>query len=274
MARREVVSFVRRGSRLSRSRQEAWDRLSDAWVLDIPEGSRDTLPAADARIVPEDVFGRRAPLVVEIGSGQGENIARAAATHPDRDFLAFEVYHPGIAQTLDHLERNGSPRNVRLVALDALHSLPTLMPHTSISEIWIYFPDPWHKSRHHKRRLVNPPLLDAIVPLLTDDAVVRLATDWAEYAFHMRTVLDADARFVSCYPEGSAPTGTTSDPVPEEMPATGWAPRFEGRALTSFERKAHDAGRLIWDMAYSLSPQSDSLSGVLTPPHPQESERP
>lgn len=258
---REVVSFVRRGSRLSRSRQDAWDRLADHWVLDLPRGERDTLPAAGVRLEPAEVFGREAPLVVEIGSGQGENIALAAAEHPERDHLAFEVYRPGIAQTLDRLERAGSPPNVRLLALDALHSLTALLPTRSITETWIFFPDPWHKARHHKRRLVNPALLDVLAPLLRAGGTLRLATDWAEYAHHMRQVLDADPRLGNLHPEGARPVGTASDPIPEDMPERGWAPRFEGRVLTSFERKARDAGRLVWDTAWRRRPDSTLLPG-------------
>lgn len=254
--RRDVVSFVRRGTRLSRSRQEAWDRLAGDYVLDIPRGERDTIPDPGVRLDPDGVFGRDAgaphPLVVEIGSGQGENIAAAAAAHPERDHLAFEVYLPGIAQSLDRIERAGSPTNVRLVPLDALHSLPTLLPAGAIHELWIFFPDPWHKSRHHKRRLVNPPLLDAVLPLMAEGGVLRLATDWAEYAVHMRGVLDADPRLLPLHPEGPRPAGEPSDPVPEETPERGWAPRFDGRVRTSFERKALDAGRLVWDLAYGV----------------------
>jgi tRNA (guanine-N7-)-methyltransferase len=248
---REIVSFVRRGTRLTPTRQAAWDRSADHWVLDVPRGPRDTVPApgTDLLDLPE-VFGRTAPLVVEVGSGQGENIVAAASSRPDRDHLAFEVYVPGIAQTLERLEKTGHPDNVRLLSLDAQHSLPVLLPAGSVSEIWVFFPDPWHKTRHHKRRLVNPPFLDAVLPVLAPGGLLRLATDWAGYAEHMRTVLDADPRLVNTVPDGPRPEGTTSDPVPEQMPRTGWSPRFEGRVLTSFERKAHDAGRLIWDLTY------------------------
>lgn len=253
-----MVSFVRRGARLTTSRRQAWDRSADTYVLDVPRGDRDTVPAAGERLDPEQVFGRRAPLVVEIGSGQGENIAAAAAAHPERDHLACEVYVPGLAQTLDRIERAGSPTNVRLLPLDAQRALPALLPPASIDELWIFFPDPWHKARHHKRRLVNPPLLEAVLPLLRDGAVLRLATDWAQYAHHMRQVLDAEPRLQQLCPRGERPAGSCTDPVPEDIAGTGWAPRFEGRVLTSFENKAHRAGRLVWDLAYRYSPERPS----------------
>lgn len=263
---RQVVSFVRRGSRLSPSRQDAWDRLADRYVLDLPRGDRDTLPAPGTRLEPVEVFGRRAPLVVEIGSGLGENIAAAATEAPGRDHLAFEVYAPGIAQTLEKIERAGGPTNLRLVPLDALHALPELLPASSISEVWINFPDPWHKTRHHKRRLVNPPLLEAIGPLFAPGGTLRLATDWAQYAHHMRQVLDADPAWTNLHPEGPRPPGTTSDEIPDDLASTGWAPRYGGRVRTSFERKAQDAGRLVWDLAFQVAPLDAATA-------PDESDR-
>lgn len=251
---REVTSFVRRGSRLSTSRRQAWDRLSDRYVLDVPRGERDTVPAPDERLDPADAFGRSAPLVVEIGSGLGENIAAAAAAHPERDHLACDVYIPGLAQTLARLDRQGCPDNVRLLPLDALRALPILMAPGSIDELWVFFPDPWHKARHHKRRLIGPMFAQRVLPLLADGGVLRVATDWAQYAAHMREQLDPDPRLESLCPQGEPPAGTASDPIPETMPERGWAPRFEGRVLTSFERKAHSAGRLIWDLAYRKVP--------------------
>jgi tRNA (guanine-N7-)-methyltransferase len=251
---REVVSFVRRGTRLTPTRQAAWERSADRYVLDLPRGARETVPAAGTRIDLPAVFGRRAPVIAEVGSGQGENIAAAARSHPERDHLAFEVYVPGIAQTLERLEKAGSPGNVRLLPLDAQHALPVLLPARSVEEIWVFFPDPWHKTRHHKRRLVNPPFLDAALTVLAPGGRLRLATDWAGYAAHMREVLDADPRVENMVPDGPRPAGGTSDEIPEQMPLRGWAPRFEERVLTSFERKAQDAGRLVWDLTYRTLP--------------------
>ena len=253
--RRGAVSFVRRGDRLSPTRQDAWDRLSQRYVLDLPRGDRDTVPAPDAHLDLGETFGRRGELVVEIGSGLGENIAAAAAGAPHRDHLAVEVYMPGIAQTLRRLERAELPDNIRLLPLDAQASLPALLPPAAITELWVFFPDPWPKTRHHKRRLINPEFLAELLPLLADGAVLRLATDWAQYAHHMRELLDPHPELQLLTPDGPRPEGTASDPLPEDLPVKGWAPRFEGRVKTSFESKGREAGRLVWDLAYTRGPR-------------------
>jgi tRNA (guanine-N7-)-methyltransferase len=250
---RDVVSFVRRGERLTPSRRSAWDRLSPEYVLDPPRGERDTLPGAGARLDLEELFGRSAELVVEVGSGLGENIVAAAAAHPERDHLGVEVYLPGLAQTLSRVERAEHPRNLRLLPLDAQRALPAMLPPASIGELWVYFADPWPKARHHKRRLINPPFLDAVLPLLAPGGRFRLATDWAQYAHHMRRELDARPELELLHPDGPRPEGVSSDRIPVGMPTTGWEPRFEGRVKTSFESKGTQAGRLIWDLAYRRS---------------------
>ncbi len=259
---RDVVSFVRRGERLTQGRQNAWDRLAPTYVIDPPRGRRDTLPAAGTRLDPEKVFGRRAELVVEVGSGTGDNIVAAALAHPERDHLGVEVYLPGLAQTLSRVERCGSPKNLRMLPLDAQRALPAMLPEGSIDELWVYFADPWPKQRHHKRRLINPPFLDAVLPLLADGARFRLATDWAQYAQHMRAQLDPRPELELLHPEGPRPEGDSSDPIPPSMPPTGWAPRFEGRVKTGFESKGQAAGRLIWDLAYTRVPRRPGPDGT------------
>ncbi|MDN6400638.1 MAG: tRNA (guanosine(46)-N7)-methyltransferase TrmB [Brachybacterium sp.] len=259
---REVVSFVRRGERLTQGRQNAWDRLSPTYVVDPPRGHRDTVPAAGTRLDLAEVFGRRAEIVVEVGSGTGENIVAAALAHPERDHLGVEVYLPGLAQTLSRVERSGSPENLRMLPLDAQRALPALLGEGSIDQLWVYFADPWPKQRHHKRRLINPPFLDAVLPLLADGATFRLATDWAQYAHHMRSLLDARPELALLHPEGPRPEGRSSDAIPPNMPTTGWAPRFEGRVKTGFESKGRAAGRLIWDLAYTRGPRRPVPDGT------------
>ena len=262
---RGAVSFVRRGDGLSPIRQDAWDRLGDRYVLDLPRGQRDTLPAPEASLDLGEVFGRRSELVVEIGSGQGENIAAAATADPDRDYLAVEVYAPGIAQTMLRLEHAGLPDNLRILPLDAQASLPTLLPAASITELWVFFPDPWPKARHHKRRLINPAFLAELLKLLADGARLRLATDWAQYAHHMRELLDPCPELELLVPEGPLPPGAASDPVPEDIAVTGWAPRFGGRVKTSFESKGREAGRLVWDLAYARVPRTSGQGRTPAP---------
>ncbi|WP_233190708.1 tRNA (guanosine(46)-N7)-methyltransferase TrmB [Brachybacterium sp. UMB0905] len=254
---RDVVSFVRRGERLSTEQQQAWDALAEQYVLDPPRAHRDTLPAAGETLDVPALFGRTAPLVVEVGSGQGENLVAAALAHPERDFLGVEVYAPGLAQTLVRLQeaagQDGAdlPQNLRMLPLDAQRALPQMLPSASIDELWVYFADPWPKQRHHKRRLINPPFLDAVLPLLREGAAFRLATDWAQYAHHMRFQLDARPELELLFPQGPRPDGDSTDAVPETMAMTGWAPRFAGRVKTGFEAKGRRAGRLIWDLAYT-----------------------
>lgn len=267
---RDVVSFVRRGERLTQGRQNAWDRLSSFYVIDPPRGERDTLPAEGVRLDPAEEFGRRAPLVVEVGSGTGDNIVAAALAHPERDHLGVEVYLPGLAQTLSRAERSGSPENLRMMPLDAQRALPAMLPEGSIDELWVYFADPWPKQRHHKRRLINPPFLDAVLPLLAEGASFRLATDWAQYAHHMRQQLDQRPELALLHPDGPAPEGVSSDPIPPNMPSTGWAPRFEGRVKTGFESKGRAAGRLIWDLAYTRVPMPPAPDRASSPEAQQE----
>lgn len=274
---RRVTSFVRRGSRLTASRQRAWDAHASRYVLDVPRDGTDTGVEPAFRLDPAEVFGRSAPLIVEIGSGLGETLAHAAAEHPERDHLGFEVYVPGVAQTLQHLERAGLPGNVRLLVADAQTALPALLPEASVAEAWIFFPDPWHKARHHKRRLVSPSLVADLAQLLVDGGTLRVATDWQDYAARVREILDAapllantaaDRRHLSG-PLSSLPPdrpgarprrvaemaaqGTVPRPV--ELPEKGWAPRFDGRPRTSFERKAVAAGRTVFDVAFTRVPR-------------------
>ena len=154
----------------------------------------------------------------------------AASTRPDEDFLAVEVYRAGLARTMLDADRAGA-RNLRLVEANAPEVLETFLPAGAAAEVWIFFPDPWHKTRHNKRRLVKEGFGAIVARALTEDGMLRLATDWEDYALQMREVLDADPQFERAF-EGE------------------WAPRFDGRVLTAFERKGERVGRSIRDLAY------------------------
>ena len=217
---REVLSYSRRGSRFTPSQQRAWDAHHQAWV--IPDEAVDE---AGFRLAPW--FGREAPLVVEIGSGVGEATGVLAATRPSYDVLALEVWKPGVAASLAEVAAAGAT-NVRFCSVDAAWAVEHIVRPGSLAELWTFFPDPWPKARHHKRRLVNASFAALAATRLSPGATWRLATDWDDYADQMREVLDGAE-------------GLTG----------GVVERWAERPVTKFERKGLDAGRTITDLAYT-----------------------
>ena len=227
---REVMSFVRRSARMNPSQTKAWHDLQH-WVVPVATGELSTSVAADAQVDWLATFGRRAPLVVELGGGTGDVIAAVAARHPERDFIGFEVFEPAVASTLSKCARAGVT-NVRMVVADGVDGLGTLIDDGTVTELWTFFPDPWHKKRHHKRRLVSTGFADLVAAKLAPHGRWRLATDWADYAEAMRETLDDHPRLVNCH--------------------DGWAPRWQDRPRTKYEQKGGDAGRTIYDLCYRL----------------------
>lgn len=233
--RDEPVSFVRRSGRMSEAQERAFQELAPRYLLEVPRDVAWTSVHPEARLHPAEEFGRVAPLIVEIGSGQGHAIVSAAAARPDDDFLAVEVFRAGLARTMLDADRAGVC-NLRLVEANAPEVLSTYLPEGAASEIWIFFPDPWHKKRHTKRRLVRPGFAVTAARALRDGGLLRLATDWEDYALQMREVLDAAPQFEPAF---------TAD----------WADRFEGRVMTAFERKGIAKGRDIRDLVYRRTPR-------------------
>jgi len=217
---REVLTYSRRGSRFTPSQQESWDAHHRDWV--IPDEAVD-----DPAFNWVETFGRAAPIVVEIGSGVGEATAQLAAGRPSYDVVALEVWRPGVAHTLGLLAEAGAG-NVRLLSVDAVWCLEQLFGPGEIEELWTFFPDPWPKKRHHKRRLVNAAFAGLVTSRLRPGGLWRLATDWSDYADQMCSVLEAEP-------------GLEGGPVP----------RWEDRPVTKFERKGIVAGRQIVDLAYT-----------------------
>lgn len=215
---REVVSYARRGSRFTDRQQRAWDAHSQDWV--IPDD------VALRGLDQERWFGRTAPLIIEIGSGVGEATAALAAARPEVDVLAFEVWRPGVAETLGRAADLGVT-NLRLVSIDAAWAFRNVIEPESIAELWTFYPDPWHKKRHHKRRLITDEFVEVVGSRLKVGALWRLATDWADYADQIEDVLDRSARF-----DG------------------GPAPRWDERPSTRFERRGLAAGRNFHDFTY------------------------
>lgn len=217
---REVQSYARRGSKFTPSQRAAWADHQREWVID---AERAESPGFDLTAA----FGRQAPLIVEIGSGVGEATAVLAAARPEANVLALEVWLPGVAASLARVADVGAT-NVRFCGVDAVWALGNLLEPGQLAELWTFFPDPWPKTKHHKRRLVRPSFAALAADRLAPGAQWRLATDWGDYAEQMRRVLDAEPTLVG-----------------------GPVERWADRPLTKFERKGVAVGRAIVDFAYT-----------------------
>jgi len=212
------------------AQRRAWESYQDRWVIEVPRADTSTSVAAGSTLDLAAVFGRTAPVMVEVGPGMGDSLAPMAAARPGCDVLAFEVFQPAIAALLARLatEEIG---NVRIASVDAVDGFAHLLPPDSVDEVWMFFPDPWHKARHHKRRLLSPQFAGLVATRLRVGGCWRLATDWPDYADQMRDVLDRHPDYENAHPDGPAP-------------------RFADRPVTRFEQRGIEAGRTITDLVY------------------------
>ena len=218
VARRAVRSFVIRAGRMTEAQQRAFDELLPRYRV-----------SADAlRTDLAAVFPRRAPLHLEIGSGNGDNVLALAARCPAIDVLASEVHPPGLGHTVHEAERRGLT-NLRVYDGDALELL-TALPHAALDAVYIFFPDPWPKKRHHKRRLVQGELLALLATRLKQHGRVRFATDDADYALQVRAAVAVDVGWLNL------------------AGVEAWAPRPRERVLTRFEQRAVRDGREVFDL--------------------------
>ena len=218
---RPIRSFVMRAGRMTSGQARA---LEDLWPRYGVEFSPTPL-ALDA------LFGRQAPHTLEIGFGNGEHLAALAAAHPERDYLGVEVHRPGIGHLL-MLAATNNLSNLRASAHDAVEVLRDQIAPRALDEVLVLFPDPWHKKRHHKRRLIQPPFVELIATRLATGGVLRLATDWEEYALQMLEVVSASPQFTNLSPTGD------------------WMPRPEERVPTRFEKRGARLGHGVWDLAF------------------------
>ncbi len=220
-ARRPIRSFVLRAGRVTAAQERALIELWPAIGVDF-----------DARPLDLDgLFARRAPRCLEIGFGTGEVIAELAKTHPDTDYLGVEVHQAGVGRLLLSAHEAGLS-NLRIVRHDAVEVLTRSIADESFDSILIFFPDPWHKKRHHKRRLIDAPFVDVLAAKLRAGGVLRLATDWQEYAEQMLRVCNACPRLESL----------SEDRTYVERP--------QFRPATRFERRGARLGHGVWDLAY------------------------
>ncbi len=226
--RRTIRSFVRRSGRLTPSQQRA---LSDLW----PEYGIDYSPTMCAL---DSMFERAAPVVLEIGFGNGETLVQQAAANPDLNFLGVEVHEPGVGHCLLKAREAGI-NNLRLIMHDAVEVLTLQIPPLSLERVNIYFPDPWPKKRHHKRRILQPAFLELIHSRLRPDGALHIATDWANYAEHIDEVFETCGLFV----------------CDERREHGGEAPL--DRPQTKFERRGLRKGHRIWDWRFAGLPRDD-----------------
>lgn len=177
----------------------------------------------------DDVFGRRAPRVLEIGFGMGETTAAVAQAQPDRDFLGIEVHGPGVGSLLKRADELGLT-NLRVIRHDATEVVAAMIPHGSLAAIHVFFPDPWPKKRHHKRRLLKPAFVHELALRLAPDGYLHVATDWDEYAHEILATLAAEPLLANV--------------------AAGFAPRPDYRPLTRFETRGLRLGHGVWDVVF------------------------
>jgi tRNA (guanine-N7-)-methyltransferase len=218
---RGVRSFVLRAGRMTDGQQRALDRLWPQFGLDYAATACDLAA----------LFGRVAPRVLEIGFGNGANLIHMAGEHPEVDFLGIEVHRPGVGRVLLDIERLGL-RNVRVSNHDAVEVVGQQLPEACLDEALVLFPDPWHKKRHHKRRLLNAPFVVLLASRLKPGGLLRAATDWEPYASAMLEVLGGCALLANTASDG------------------GYVPRPESRQPTRFERRGERLGHGVWDLAF------------------------
>jgi tRNA (guanine-N7-)-methyltransferase len=214
-----IRSFVLRAGRMGPGQQRALDEL----------GPRFLLPFQAQVLDFAAVFGRDAPTVLEIGFGMGDATAQVAAALPGTNFIGIEVHAPGVGALLKRIGELGLT-NLRLVQHDAVEVLEAMIPPQSLAGVHIYFPDPWHKKRHHKRRLIQPQWVGQLVARVAPGGYLHCATDWQPYAEQMLQVLGAEAALVNT--------------------AEGYAPRPAWRPLTKFETRGLKLGHGVWDLLF------------------------
>ena len=218
---RQVRSFVRRQGRLTKGQERAMEILWPQYGLEYREQLLNFT----------ETFGRSAPIVLEVGFGNGESLVSMAKSMPEKDFIGIEVHTPGVGNILMQIEETGIS-NLRIIRHDAVEVLEKQIPNQSLSQFQLFFPDPWHKKRHHKRRIVQPDFLDMLACKLVKGGIIHMATDWEDYAIHMMDTLTAHSQFENTLAEGE------------------YAPRPNYRPITKFEERGHRLGHGVWDLLF------------------------
>lgn len=217
---RRIRSFVTRAGRLSVAQARALEQLSPRFCLPYQKSTLDISAA----------FGRNAPAILEIGTGMGDATAHIAALIPEKNFIGVEVHTPGIGSLLKLIGEK-SLSNLRLIQHDAVEVVTHMLAPESLAGVHVFFPDPWHKARHNKRRLIQGPFLNLLATRIAPGGYIHCATDWEDYAIQMLDVLSAEALLKN-----------TSE---------GYAPRPDYRPLTKFENRGLKLGHGVWDLVFT-----------------------
>jgi len=217
-----IKSFVTRAGRTTTGQTKALQAL----------GPRFVLPFQPMVLLMEDMFGRDAPVILEIGFGMGDATAQIAAARPDDNFLCCEVHEPGVGALLKRMGEQ-QIENIRILQHDAVEVLTHMLTPDSLDGVHIFFPDPWHKSRHHKRRLIQTPFVKQLLQRMKPGAYLHVATDWLPYAQHILSVLQLEPGLVN--------TSTRAD---------AYADRPAYRPLTKFENRGLRLGHGVWDLLF------------------------
>ena len=216
---RRIRSYVLRQGRMSEAQRRAYADALAHWGIAYAPAPLDLAAA----------FGRHAPTILEIGFGMGRTTAEIAAAHPQNNYLGVEVHTPGVGSLLKEIQTRGLD-NIRLIQHDAVEVLTHMLADGTLAGIHIYFPDPWPKKRHHKRRLIQPELVALLAQKLAPGGYLHCATDWEDYALQMLEVLNAE-------------TGLKNT-------ADGFAPRPQWRPVTKFEQRGLKLGHGVWDLLF------------------------
>lgn len=218
-SRRPIRSYVLRQGRMTAAQARAYEELLPRYGI----------PFSRTPLDLERVFGRAAPKILEIGFGMGETTAQIASAHPENDYLGIEVHAPGVGALLRRVA-SLALTNVRVIRHDAVEVLECMIPERVLDGVHVFFPDPWPKKRHHKRRLIQPPFVALLATRMKPGAYLHVATDWEDYARQILDVLCAEPRL--------------------ENTAAGFAPRPAYRPLTKFEQRGMRLGHRVWDVVF------------------------
>ena len=218
---RRIRSFVKREGRLTKGQQRALDELLPQYGINNDEGIFDL----------DKEFGRDAPKILEIGFGTGTSLAEVAKNHPQNDYLGIEVHRPGVGNLLLQIEREGIT-NIRVMCEDAVEVLENNIADDSLDAVYLFFADPWHKKKHHKRRIVQHAFVQLLRKKLKTSGIFHMATDWQDYAEHMMQVMSEAEGFENIAGDGN------------------YIERPDYRPLTKFEQRGQRLGHGVWDLIF------------------------